>query len=39
MTFDMKGLSKEEDIHDYLINKDSRRQMYEQVVDAEIEKF
>jgi hypothetical protein len=36
MTFEMKGLSKEEDIHDYLINKESRRQMYEQVVDAEI---
>jgi hypothetical protein len=36
MTFDMKGLSKEEDIYDYLINKESRRQMYEQVVDGEI---
>jgi hypothetical protein len=35
----MKGLSREEDIHDYLINKDSRRQMYEQIVDGEIERF
>lgn len=35
----MKGLSKEADIHDYLINRDSRRKMYDDVVDAEIKKF
>ena len=30
----MKGLAKEEDIHDYLINKESRRQMYFQIVNG-----
>ena len=39
MTFDMKGLSKEADIHDYLINKESRRKMYDDVVDTEISRF
>lgn len=35
----MKGLSREEDIHDYIVNRQSRRQMYDQIVDAEIDKF
>ena len=39
MTFEMKGLSKEADIHDYLINKESRRKMYDDIVDAEIGRF
>lgn len=39
MTFEMKGLSKEADIHDYLINKESRRKMYDDIVDTEIGRF
>lgn len=39
MSFEMKGLSKEADIHDYMIHRDSRRKMYDDVVDAEIKKF
>ena len=39
MGFEMKGLSKEADIHDYLVNKESRRKMYDDVVNTEIERF
>lgn len=39
MTFNMKGLSKETDIYDYLINKESRRKMYDDVVNMEISRF
>lgn len=39
MTFTMKGLSKEADIHDYLVNKESRKKMYDDVVDTEINRF
>lgn len=39
MSFEMKGLSKEADIHDYLANRDSRRKMYDDVVDGEIKKL
>lgn len=39
MSFEMKGLSKEADIHDYLVNREGRRKMYEEVVDGEIRKF
>ena len=35
----MKGLSKEADIHDYMINREERRKMYDDIVDAEIKKF
>jgi len=35
----MKGLSKEADIHDYLVNKESRRKMYDDVVNGEITRF
>ena len=34
MSFDMKGLSKEADIHDYLINREDRRKMYDEIVDT-----
>ena len=30
----MKGLSTEADIHDYMINKDARRKMYDDIVDT-----
>ena len=30
----MKGLSKEADIHDYLINREDRRKMYDEIVDT-----
>lgn len=39
MAFTMKGLAKEADIHDYLVNKDSRRKMYDDVVNTEISRF
>ena len=39
MAFNMKGLSKEADIHDYLVNKESRRKMYDDVVNMEISRF
>jgi hypothetical protein len=39
MSFAMRGLSAEADIHDYLVNKDSRRKMYDDVVNAEIARF
>ena len=39
MSYEMKGLSKEADIHDYMVNRESRRKMYDDVVDAEIKKF
>ena len=35
----MKGLSKEADIHDYIINKESRRKMYDDVVETEVGRF
>lgn len=39
MSFEMKGLSKEADVHDYLVNREGRRKMYDDVVDTEIKKF
>jgi hypothetical protein len=39
MTFTMKGLSKEADIHDYLVNKETRRKMYDDIVNTEISRF
>lgn len=39
MAFAMKGLSKEADIHDYLVNKEGRRKMYDDVVNTEITRF
>lgn len=39
MSFEMKGLSKEADVHDYLANREGRRKMYDDVVDTEIKKF